>query len=379
MPELIEYLDKMYYCMRCGFCRATCPTLAQKNMAESFSPRGRILLMRGLLTGELKASPELAEKIFLCATCRQCHTKCPPGLEIDKIVEAARHELIKAGVAPPAPHKQIALSILENDNPLGEPRDTRAKWLDTEAVLPNKAEVLYWAGCMASYREQEIAKNTVDILRKSKVKFTMLGSEESCCGSVLLRTGQREFVEDKYAQMNVDKILGKGAKTLVTACAGCYRTFREDYKDLLGDLPFEILHISEYFERLIKDGKLVFRKELPLKVTYHDPCHLGRHAGVYDAPRNVIKAIPGVELLEMGRTREESRCCGAGGGVRSAYRDVSIKMAADRLKLDALPTGAEALVTPCPFCIINFKSAKETYGLKIEIIDLVGLISKALG
>ena len=379
MTTLNDYLDKIYYCMRCGFCRSACPVLAQKNMAEVFSPRGRILLIRGLLTKELEVTPQLAEKLYLCATCRYCHMKCPPGLEIDKIIEAARHELLKAGIAPPAAHTQIASSIKEKDNPLGEPKSSRVKWLDPEISIPEKADILYWAGCMASYREQTIASNTVKILKDAGVNFTILGAEEGCCGSVLLRTGQREFMEKSYAHTNVDKILGKGAKTLVTACAGCYRTFKDDYKNLLGDLPFEVLHVSQYFERLIEEGRLRFRKELQMKVTYHDPCHLGRHSGVYDPPRNVLKAIPGVTLLEMERSREESRCCGAGGGLRSAYRDMSIRMAADRLELDALPTGAEALVTPCPFCVINFKGAASTYGIKIDVLDLVELVKRALG
>ncbi len=379
MPTLKDYWDKMYYCMRCGFCRFACPTLSQKNMDETFSPRGRMSLIRGFAAGELKASANIADKIYLCTTCRYCYVKCPPGLEVDRIIEAARYELVKVGVAPPEAHKTVASEIGEKGNPFGEPRGDRVKWLEMVGVsFPEKADVLYWAGCMASYRVQDIARATVKILKHAGVNFTMLGTEEACCGSVLLRTGQREPVEKKYARANVEKISAKGVKTLLTTCAGCYRTFREDYTKMLDELPFEVVHISEYLDRLIKDGKIELQKKLPMKVTYHDPCHLIRHVGVYEPPRNVIQAIPGLTLVEMANSREESRCCGAGGGLRSAYRELSIKIAADRLQLDALPTEAEALITPCPFCVLNFEDAVSTYGIKIGILDLAELVCKAL-
>ncbi len=245
-------------------------------------------------------------------------------------------------------------------------------------LFPEKAEVLYWVGCTAAYRVQETARATIEILRKAGVDFTLLGTEEGCCGSVLLRTGQNESVEEKIAGANVEKIMATGAKTLVTSCAGCYRTFNEDYKSIIGKLPFEVSHISEYLESLVKQGRIKFATELPMKVTYHDPCHLGRHSGLYEPPRNVIRKIPGLTLTEMAKNREESGCCGAGGGLRSAYKELSHRIAADRLELDALPTGAEALITPCPFCVLNFKDAANTYGIRIEILDLVELVSKAL-
>ena len=380
MPTLRDYEDVLYYCMRCGFCRAGCPTLSQRDMEETFSPRGRMLLIHGLARGELNPSMRITDKVYLCTTCRNCYVKCPSGLEIDKIIEAARHELVRAGVAPPKPHKGIALNIKRTDNPFGELRMNRIKWLEGSKIsFPEKAGVLYWVGCMASYRVQNIARATVQILRHAGVNFTILGEEEGCCGSVLLRTGQREPVEKEYAQANVEKIRSKGVETLITACAGCYRTFRKDYVDILGGLPFEVLHVSEYLERLMKEGSIQFERELSMKVTYHDPCHLGRHMGVYAPPRNVIRAIPGLTLVEMERTREEAYCCGAGGGLRSAYRELSLRIAADRLRMDVLPTGADILVTPCPFCVLNFRNAASDYGVEVKVLDLVELVFDALG
>jgi len=377
MPK--HYGEKIYLCSRCGFCRPACPVLPQKNMEETIGPRGRMLLIYGLMTGELKPSTSIVERIYLCTTCRYCHIKCPASLEVDKIVEAARYELVKADIAPPEAHKIIASRINDHNNPFGEPTANRISWLEeTKMKFPEKAKVLYWVGCTASYRVPDTAITTVKILRHANVNFTMLGTEEGCCGSVLLRTGQREPVAEKYSKKNVEMISARGVETLITSCAGCFRTFHVDYQEILGEMPFEVLHSSQYIERLIRDGAIEFKEELPMKVTYHDPCHMGRHVGVYDAPRNVIKAIPGVELIEMANTREETRCCGAGGGLRSGFRELSITIAADRLKTDALPTGAEALVTPCPFCILNFEDALRAHGIGIEVLDLTELVSKAL-
>ncbi len=337
-------------------------------------------LIYGLITNELKPSMTIVDKIYLCTTCRYCYVKCPAGLEVDRIIEVARYELTKITIAPPEAHKIISSKIDNYNNPFGEPQFDRIKWLQRESAmkLPEKAKVLYWVGCMASYRVQDTAITTTKILRHANVDFTILGTEEGCCGSVLLRTGQRNPVVNKYARINVEKISAKGVETLVTSCAGCFRTFSKDYPEIVGDLPFEVLHVSHYIERLIKDRRIEFKEGLPMRVTFHDPCHLGRHVGVYDAPRNVIKAIPGVELVEMVNTREEARCCGAGGGLRSAFRELSITIAAHRLKADALPIGAKVLVTPCPFCILNFEDATKVYGIGIDILDLTELVCKAL-
>jgi len=380
LPTLKDYEEEVYLCNRCGFCRPVCPVMLQRGMEETTGPRARMLLIYGLMNKELKPSAFITEKVYLCTTCRYCYVKCPASLEVDRIVEAARHELVKTGIAPLEAHKVVASKVNNYNNPFGEPIAERVKWLGREKVmkLPEKAEVLYWAGCMASYRMQDSAITTVKILKHANVTFTMLGPEEGCCGSVLLRTGQRDPVVDNYAKANVEKILARGVETLVTSCAGCFRTFYKDYPEIIGDLPFKVLHSSQYIKGLIENGDIKFREGLPLKVTYHDPCHLGRHVGVYDDPRNVIKAIPGVKLVEMPACREEARCCGAGGGLRSAFRELSIAIAANRLRTDALPTGAEALVTPCPFCILNFEDAVDAAGTKIDILDLTELVCKAL-
>ena len=380
LPALKQYEEKIYSCMRCGFCRSTCPILLKRDMEETFSPRGRILLIRGLMSNELDPSTRLVEKIYSCTTCRHCYSTCPPRLEIDRIVEATRNQLVKLGVAPPKAHRAITSKIESENNPFGEPKNARARWLESEeSVLPEKAEVLYWAGCMASYRTQATARATVRILKHAGVNFTILGKEEGCCGSFLLRTGQRDVVENKYAKVNVAKIADRGAKTVVTACAGCFRTFHDEYPEMLGTLPFEVLHVSQYLEGLVKARRIGFSKELTMKVTYHDPCHLGRHLSIYEPPRNVMNAIPGIVFSEMVKSHEESRCCGAGGGFRSAFPELSVLVAMDRLKLDVLPTSVDAVVTACPFCVKNFEDAVKRGGMRLQVLDLPELVWKAMG
>jgi len=380
LPTLKDFEEKLYLCNHCGFCRPACPVMRRREMDETAGPRGRMLLIHGWMSGELKPTKPLVEKLYLCTACRYCYVKCPPGLESDKIVEAARYELVKVGAGPLEPHRIVASRIADYNNPFAEPPSNRTAWLKKVGPIeiPEKAKVLYWVGCMASYRVQTTAITTVKILKHANVEFTMLGNDEGCCGSILLRTGQRDPVVEKYAKRNVEMIAAKGVETLITSCAECFRTFYMDYPKILGELPFEVLHSSQFFERLMKDGVLKFGEELPMKITYHDPCHLGRHAGVYDEPRNIIKAIPGLEFVEMLRSREEARCCGAGGGLRYGFQDLSIAMAADRLREDVIPTGARVVVTPCPSCILNLRDASRQYGLGVEVIDLTDLICRAL-
>jgi Fe-S oxidoreductase len=245
-----------------------------------------------------------------------------------------------------------------------------------------RTEILYWVGCVASYLTQDTAKTTVKILKYANIDFKMLGVEEGCCGLPLLTIGQQDIFNN-VAKSNVEKILNEDVRCLVTSCAGCFRTFRESYPQILGPLPFKVLHFSEYLEKLINAGDIKFNKEMPVKVTYHDPCHLGRLAGLYDPPRNVIKAIPGVKFVEMEKSRVDSRCCGGGGGIRFAFPGLSTSIAANRIRSDAAPTGAEILVTACPSCVKNLKDgiviAETLYNIgEIEVLDLPELVYRAL-
>jgi heterodisulfide reductase subunit D len=236
----------------------------------------------------------------------------------------------------------------------------------------------YFAGCMATYRLPSIAEATIKILKHTGLEFIMLGEDEWCCGSVTFRTG---FVDDglKMARHNVDALKAAGVTRVVTACAGCFRTLSMDYPEMLGEeMPFEIIHFPSLLKELIEEGKLKFPKGEKVSVTYHDPCHIGRHMGIYDDPREALKAIPGVELKEMHKNRGNASCCGAGGGVRSTNRDLARGAAEIRLK-EAGETGAEVLTTACPFCTFNLREGVERGESNLEMLDFPEFVSKILG
>ncbi len=224
-------------------------------------------------------------------------------------------------------------------------------------------ELWFFRGCMSTFRERAMAEATLEILRRLRLPFRLFGRER-CCGSVLFRTGQEREAEE-VRRRNEEEFRRLGVRRLLTTCPGCYSTFRRDYS-LDG---VEVLHLSQLLRELIREGRLRLR-ERRVRATYHDPCHLGREWGIYEEPREVLRSIPGLELVEMTLSREFSRCCGAGGGVRSAFPEVSL--AASRTRVgEALEAGAELLVTSCPFCYHHLKEAAEG---RMEVRDLSLLV-----
>ena len=225
--------------------------------------------------------------------------------------------------------------------------------------------LLYFKGCTARERLDSISNSTEEILKQANIDYEVLDNE-NCCGSVLLRTG---FKEDAKELMSKN-IKDFENKTIVTSCAGCYKTLKEDYKDILG-VDLDVIHISQLILDLINQNKLNLESGNDLNVTYHDPCHLGRHAGVYEAPREVIKNI--AELTEMKNNKEQSRCCGSGGGVKSAYGDLANSIATLRIE-EAEDTNADLIVTACPFCKLNLSDNSDN----LEVLDLSEFVLKTL-
>ncbi len=241
----------------------------------------------------------------------------------------------------------------------------------------DSVDILYYVGCTASFDDnvREVGINTVNILNALGLKFGILGKEEECCGSVLLRVGDKEFF--RLAEDNVRIFNSLGVKMLITSCAGCFRTIKEDYKKV-GKLNMEVLHTAELMARLIREKKIDLKHEVPLRVTYHDPCHLGRHSNVYDAPREVMKAIPGLDFVEMDRVREMSRCCGAGGGLKAGFGDLQNMMAQERVR-DAEKVKATRLVSTCPFCYQGLQVGIHAIGSGVKMTDLTELVALSMG
>jgi heterodisulfide reductase subunit D len=228
---------------------------------------------------------------------------------------------------------------------------------------------------MATYRAKDIAKSTIKLLKRGGVKFELLGEDEWCCGSVMLRTGNVD-VADELREHNVEAFKNHAADLVITSCSGCFKTLSQDYEKQTGSLDFKVKHVLEILKELIEEDKLKFT-ETNLKVTYHDPCHLGRHSEMYDIPRDILNSIPGLNFVEMPRNRENARCCGAGGGVRAGYKELSDKMADTRIK-EAEETGAEVLTSACPFCTFALREAAERNGSKMRVLDLPELLVEIL-
>jgi heterodisulfide reductase subunit D len=391
--------DAIISCSGIGDCRigyrpavgrfGVCPAYEHSPGFEPYHARGKLRVLYGLLNGTLEPSQELARIWFQCTTCGSCHTICHQSYDdninwficnyIDhtKVWEAFRADLVEAGFAIPR-HQELIQSIEREHNPYSEEHANRVKWLEGRA-FPEKAETLYYMGCTEPYRLPDYARSMVRILDTAGIEYTIAGPDEWCCGSIAFRTGFLETAKE-LVEHNIAAIQKTGAKNVVIHCAGCYKTFTQDYPAILGsELPFKVYHATEFFLDLVNQGKLTFNTSITKKVTYHDPCHLGRSAKVYDAPRELLKKIPGIEFIEMKRIRENAWCCGAGGGVKSAFPELAIEIAKDRI-IEAESLGVKTMVTACPFCVNNLRDGAKALGkTDFEVLDVLDLIVEAIG
>jgi len=399
-----EHLEKVRdiieACYRCGDCRIqfrpavgryqVCPVYeAVPGKWEPFFARGKMVLANGLLKGEIKPSQELADMIFQCMICGSCKSSCNvsyhPSLphplsqimDQPKVWEALRAELVRAGFIIPK-HAEIFENCERYNNPYAEEHEGRISWIPENRVFPEEAENVLFMGCTESYRMPEILLNIMQILDYAQVDYTVLGLSEWCCGSIAFRTGNQELAQ-RLATHNYEGFQKAKAIRIITHCAGCYRTLKLDYPSLIQEFKFEIVHITEFIQDLIEKGALKLTKAVNKKVTYHDPCHLGRHMQIYDAPRYIFNHIPGLELVEMQRIKENAWCCGAGGGVKSGFSELALDIAKQRIK-EAIETDAETIVTTCPFCLRNLEDAAKALGSEcsIEVLDFLELVLLAL-
>ena len=339
-------------CVQCGTCRAFCPVIEESGW-ESANARGRIMILKGLASG-LSPDAQVLESLNSCTTCGICTENCPAGINPPKLIESGRKYLVLQGVVTPQ-QDSLSKKIFLHGNTFGLDKD-RLSWLSDRSLLAERADYVYFAGCMNSYRYTGTAARTFEILRR--LGATML-PDEVCCGSPLMRTG---FDASRFVKKNCRQIALTGASTVITGCAGCYTTLKNNYPH-----DFEVKSVSEFLAEHLSELNIM---PLDLTVTYHDPCHLGRHNDIYEPPRQIIKAI--CRLKEMNMTKKAARCCGGGGGVRSAYRDLSLRMA--RKRLQDVPDGVDYIVTACPLCIRNLSDA----GAAEKVIDLVDLVDMAM-
>ena len=367
-------------CQECLICSGYCTVASSFGNVETWSSKGRTLLMKGLAEGQLTPSKKLVDILYTCSTCGLCFAECFQDLEVDKAVRATRHRLAEKGLTPEA-FIQTSRNIKEVGDPSGMPTTRRLQWTKTlpKQSLPQKAEVLYWVGCMVATRTPNTAKAMAKILKNADIKFTMLGEKESCCNYILLASGLWNEAK-KEAKKLLARVKQTNASLLVTPCAGCYYTFTRLYPEILDvEMPLEVRHALQFIEKLLHNHALELKApNAKTKVTYHDPCSLGRHSNVYDAPRNVLKTFPNIEFVEMPLNKNQARCCGGGGGLWTFNNQVSLNCAAVRLRNDVKPLDVDSLVTACPTCQLNFRFSSIKNAIPIKIYDVTEIVELAL-
>jgi len=363
--------EALKLCYQCGLCSGSCPW----NMVRGFLPR-RIIhqAQLGLIDFE-------SEDMWQCVTCRNCVQRCPRGVEIIDVLRSPRRAIVSLGVAKVPDSLRITLkNISATGNPLGEEPEKRADWakdLNVKAFAKG-TEALYFSCCVPAYdpKVQRVARATVNLLKTAGVDFGILGAKDVCCGESVRKAGDENLFQT-LAQSNISNFTEAGVKKIITTSPHCYYTFRNEYPELGGF--FEVIHFTQYLAQLIKEGRLKLTKELNKKVAYHDPCYLGRHSGIYDEPRQVLESIPGLELVEMRDFRENSLCCGGGGG-RIWMETVKGERLSDLRVEQALEVGADILAVACPYCLSNFEDSVLTMdkGDAIEIKDISELVQEAI-
>lgn len=358
-------------CFQCGLCTVSCPW----NIVRSFIPHRMVCEARyGLADlGD--------EDWWLCSTCNTCVSRCPRGVGITDILHAVRSIMLEYQYSMAPESLRSAMGSLSGaGNPWGEEREKRADWVQDLDVktFTRDMEFLYFPCCVPAYDPNlgSVARATSTILKKTGADFGILGTKESCCGESVRKAGNQSLFE-KLAKSNIDAFNDSGVTELIVSSPHCYTTFKDDYPGLGGN--FKVIHFTQYLASLIREGKLGFTKELNKKVVYHDPCYLGRHNGIYDEPRDVLKSIPGVSLMDEIDSRENSLCCGGGGG-RIWMETRKGERFSDILVDQAIEQGADILATACPYCILNFKDSVLTMdkGDVLEIKDISEIVGEVI-
>jgi len=382
----MEFEEIVHRCFRCGYCKFTedyqdfnCPSYAKFGL-DTYAAGGRMWLINAWLNNEIKTSEHYAEILYSCVTCGNCEKHCVFTFKDDllNIFEAAKAELVSEGLIPP-PVRDYFKAINVNGNPYKEPQDERGKWAEgTNVQLYSDQEYLFYVGDVGSYDERgkKMAKSVGSLLADSGLSIGILGNEESSDGNDVKALGEK-WLFKQLAEDNISKFKTKGVKKIVTLDPHAFNAFSQEYPSLGGN--FEVWHYTQILANLMKDKKIPI-SEYKVKVTYHDPCYLGRHNGVYEPPREVLKSIPGVELIEMSRNRENAFCCGGGGG--NFFTDILGvgEESPGRIRIrEALDTGAEILAVACPMCSKMLDDAVKAEGLeeKIKVQDVAEIVNAA--
>ena len=374
--EIVDLLvelggDSFKMCYQCGTCTGTCPW----NMVRSF------LVRRLMHRSQLGVVDFEAEDIWTCATCGACVKRCPRGVKIIDVMRAMRKVVAEMGVAKVPDSLRLSVkNITSVGNPQGEAEEKRRNWAQDMGIkeFTPETEWLYFPCCVPAYdvKVRRIARSTSEIFRKTGIDFGIIGEKERCCGESVRKSGN-EAVFQALAEGNIKTFASSGVKKIVVSSPHCYHTFKNEYPALGAE--FEVVHTTQLLSRLIDEGKLKFSKEVRKKVVYHDPCYLGRHNELYEEPRCVLRAIPGIELIEFADSKQNALCCGGGGG-RIWMETPKGERFSDLRLQQAIDLGAEVLAVACPYCMLNFDDSLLTMGKEnlIEIKDISELVISAI-
>ena len=364
--------DIFKMCFQCGLCDSVCPW----NLVRDFS-------MRKLIREAAFGLTEIeGEDLWRCTTCGMCPSQCPRGVKQIDVAVALRRVATEYDIFPASVKsaRTARSSLISEGNPLQGDRGKRGEWAKGLPVKPyaEGMEVLYFVGCYFSYdpRMKKVAVATANILNTAGVDFGILGEKENCCGESIRKTGSEQVFKD-LARENIKTFVDNGVKKLIVSSPHCLHTFKNEYPEFM--VNFEVLHMSQYILQLINEGRLELKGEFPKKVTYHDPCYLGRHNGIYEEPRDLLQKVAGLEFIEMESHGPNSLCCGGGGGriwmdtpQEERFSDLRLKQAKD--------VEAQVLATACPYCITNFEESRLNleYEDILEVKDITEIVNEML-
>jgi len=362
----------LYECIQCGKCTGGCPV----SIRTELNPRR--LVYEALLNTRFVSSERT--EIWECTSCATCAERCPKQVKPYEIVKALRSDIIESGRVKPTVRDALESTFMHG-NPWGRVREKRSEWTNGLSVRilneNDKTDLLYFVCCTAAYdtRVRDLSQNMVKILKKTGIDFAILGNEENCCANEMNEMGEKGLFE-MVQENNITLFAKYRFPLMVTTSPHCFHAFTNEYPEQ----PFDILHYTQLFSQYIEKGKLKLRGELSKKVTYHDPCFLGKKNKVFDEPRYILQSIKGLEYLEMDRSRERSLCCEGGGGRMWTESESTEDRLAEIRVNDAVQMGAEILATACPFCLLTLEDAVKTTGNegKIEICDILELLGQVI-
>jgi Fe-S oxidoreductase/nitrate reductase gamma subunit len=394
-----KQLFDTYSCTECGRCEENCPTyvtgkpLTHKQLNQSIKHH-LLDSATSLLTTQdaaetlpfLVGGPISADTIWACTTCGWCETACPVFIEnVPRIIDMRRYQVQVQSDFPPEA-QNVFKGMESQGNPWGLDQGSRAAWCaDLDVPLASAGtdyDYLFWVGCAGSYddRQKKVSRALVSIFRQAGLKFAILGNEEGCSGDPARRLGN-EYLFQTLAQANVEtlnKYAANGKKKIIAQCPHCFNTLKNEYPQFDG--VFEVVHHAQLLEELLADRRVTPTVPMEQSVTYHDSCYLGRHNGVYGAPRETLRAVPGLKILEMPRNQREGFCCGAGGGRMWLEEKIGARINQNRVD-EAAGTGAQVIATACPFCTTMMKDGINETGRedKLRVMDIAEVLAQSLG